>query len=298
MKGIREIRRRIRSVKNTAQITKALQLVASSKMKRAQDAAVAGRAYAILLTHIMESVADKVGVATNPLFLERPVRKRGILLITTDKGLCGALNSNLFRQVNEIPRDQASFVSVGRKGTQYLARTGRDLLADFTVSDRIGYNEVRPVVEFFTQAYLDGKVDTLEVMFSSFINTLRQDPLSFKIAPFTSLRETVAMLREKNPTLGDDIEKSQPDDGAQMLFEPSSEDILDLLPPLFIKQAIYQMLLGAKASEHSARMVAMKSATDNAKQLVSDLTLEYNKARQASITQEILEIAAAAAGNS
>jgi len=292
MKGIREIRQRIRAVKNTSQITKALQLVASSKMKRAQDAAIAGRAYAALLAQMMESLADKVGVANHPLFLPRPVVKRGIVLISTDKGLCGPLNSNLFRQVAEIPSQQARFISVGRKGTQYLARTGRDLLADFSVSDRVGYNEVRPVVEFVTQAYLDGKIDTVEVLYSSFVNTLRQEPLLIPLVPFTSLRETIDRLREK---LGQPASAETPDNGAQMLFEPSPEEIIDLLPPLFLKQEIYQFLLGAKASEHSARMVAMKSASDNAKQIVGDLTLEYNKARQASITQEILEIAAASA---
>jgi F-type H+-transporting ATPase subunit gamma len=292
MKGIREIRQRIRAVKNTSQITKALQLVASSKMKRAQDAAVAGRAYAALLAHMMESLADKVGVVNHPLFQSRPVGKRGIVLISTDKGLCGPLNSNLFRQVTEIPHDQARFISVGRKGTQYLARTSRDLVADFSVSDRVGYNEVRPIVEFVTQAYLDGKIDTVEVLYSSFVNTLRQEPLLIQLVPFTSLRETIDRLREK---LGHQTGDEPSDNGAQMLFEPSPEEIIDLLPPLFLKQEIYQMLLGAKASEHSARMVAMKSASDNAKQIVGDLTLEYNKARQASITQEILEIAAASA---
>jgi F-type H+-transporting ATPase subunit gamma len=296
MKGIREIRRRIRAVRNTAQITKALQLVASSKMKRAQDAAVAGRAYALLLAHMMESAADKADTANLPLFVTRPLRKRGILLISTDKGLCGPLNSNLFRLVAEIPREAASYVSVGRKGTQFLARSGRDLLADFPVSDRIGYNEVRPVVEYITQAYLDGKVDTIEVIHSSFINTLRQDPTLLKLAPFSSLRESIAQLREKfGQLISDDLEETKSDDGRMMLYEPSPEDILERLPVLFLKQSIYQLLLGSKASEHSARMVAMKNATDNAKQLTTDLTLEYNKARQGSITQEILEIAAAAA---
>ncbi len=291
MKGIREIRQRIRAVKNTSQITKALQLVASSKMKRAQDAALAGRSYALLLAQMMESAAEKVDFVNHPFFIARPVRKRGILLISTDKGLCGPLNSNTFRQVTEIPRDQASYVSVGRKGTQFVARTERDLLADFTVSDRVGYNEVRPVVEYLAQAYLDGKVDTVEVIYPHFINTLRQETSLAKLLPFTSLRETIAHMRDKlGHQQSDDIK-----DDRLMLFEPSSEEILAILPTLFLKQEVYQMLLSAKASEHSARMVAMKNATDNAKQLTTDLTLEYNKARQASITQEILEIAAAAA---
>jgi F-type H+-transporting ATPase subunit gamma len=294
MKGIREIRRRIRAVKNTAQITKALQLVASSKMKRAQDAALAGRAYVLLLAQMMESTADKVDFVDSPFFKTRPVQKRGLLLVSTDKGLCGPLNSNLFRQVAEIPRDQARFVSVGRKGTQFLARSGRDLLADFTVSDRVGYNEVRPVVEYLSQAFLDGKIDTIEILYPSFINTLRQEPLLVQLAPFTSLRDTIARLREK---AGQPAADNPVKDDRVMLFEPSSEEILAILPHLFLKQEIYQTMLGAKASEHSARMVAMKNASDNAKQLTTDLTLEYNKARQASITQEILEIAAAAAAS-
>ncbi len=291
MKGIREIRGRIKSVKNTAQITKAMQLVASSKMKRAQDAALAGRPYARLLADILESVIKNLSEVTHPFFQARPVKKRGILVVSTDKGLCGALNGNLFRFITEIKADEASFVCVGRKGTQFIARTGRDLLADFTVSDRVGYNEVRPVVEFLTQAYIDGKIDTIEVLYPHYVNTLRQDPHLAPLVPFTSLHEELAKLRlSLGAQAADEIK-----DDRELNFEPNAQTIADLLPPLFLKEQIYQMILSAKASEHSARMVAMKNATDNAKTLVGDLTLEYNKARQAAITQEILEIAAAAA---
>jgi F-type H+-transporting ATPase subunit gamma len=291
MKGIREIRGRIKSVKNTAQITKAMQLVASSKMKRAQDAALAGRPYARLLADILESVIENLSEVTHPFFQARPVNKRGILVVSTDKGLCGALNSNLFRLITEIKADAASYVCVGRKGAQFIARTGRDLLADFSVSDRVGYNEVRPVVEFLTQAYIEGKIDTIEVIYPHYINTLRQDPHLAALVPFTSLREELAKLRLLlGAQTTDDIK-----DDREITFEPDAQTIANLLPPLFLKEQIYQMILSAKASEHSARMVAMKNATDNAKTLVGDLTLEYNKARQAAITQEILEIAAAAA---
>src|SRR5471030_1035831 len=147
MKGIREIRRRIKAVKNTAQITKAMQLVASSKMKRAQESA-------LLRMH----------ETAHAFFEARPVKKRGILVIATDKGLCGALNGNLFRLITDVKPGEASFVCIGRKATQYIARTRRELLADFVVSDRVGFNEVRPVVEFLTQAYLDGKIDTIEII--------------------------------------------------------------------------------------------------------------------------------------
>ncbi len=293
MKGIREIRRRIKAVKNTAQITKAMQLVASSKMKRAQDAALASRPYALLLAQILESALPRMHETEHAFFTTRPVKKRGILVISTDKGLCGALNGNTFRLIADIKRDEAAYVCVGRKGAQFIARTGRELLADFVVSDKVGYNEVRPVIEFLSQAYLDGKIDTIEVLYPHFVNTLRQDPALDALVPFQSFEKELEKLNSRlGVQAGDKIA-----DEREFLFEPSVNEILNQLPPLFLKQQIYTMILAAKASEHSARMVAMKSATDNAKQLVSDLSLEYNKARQAGITQEILEIAAASAAS-
>jgi F-type H+-transporting ATPase subunit gamma len=293
MKGIREIRRRIKAVKNTAQITKAMQLVASSKMKRAQDAALAGRPYALLLSQILESALHRMHETTHAFFETRSVKKRGILVIATDKGLCGALNGNLFRLINDIKPGDAAYVCIGRKASQYIARTGRELLADFIVSDRVGFSEVRPVVEFLSQAYLDGKIDTIEIIYPHFINTLRQDPAIDPLVPFESFESELEKLNLRlGEHAGDEIK-----DDREILFEPSAHVIINALPPLFLKQQIYQMILSAKASEHSARMVAMKNATDNAKQLVADLSLEYNKARQAGITQEILEIAAAASAN-
>ncbi len=293
MKGIREIRRRIKAVKNTAQITKAMQLVASSKMKRAQDAALASRPYALLLSQILESALPRMHETEHPFFAARSVKKRGILVISTDKGLCGALNGNLFRLITDIKREDAVYVCVGRKGAQFVARTGRELLAEFPVSDKVGYNEVRPVVEFLTQAYHDGKVDTIEVIYAHFVNTLRQDPALAPMVPFQSFEKELEKLIAH---LGKHAEDKIADD-REIQFEPSVSAIINELPPLFLKQQIYTMILAAKASEHSARMVAMKNASDNAKQLVADLSLEYNKARQAGITQEILEIAAAASSN-
>jgi F-type H+-transporting ATPase subunit gamma len=293
MKGIREIRRRIKAVKNTAQITKAMQLVASSKMKRAQDAALAGRPYALLLSQILESALQQMHETTHAFFESRPVKKRGILVIGTDKGLCGALNGNTFRLINDFKKEEAAFICIGRKATQYIARTGRELLADFTVTDKVGYNEVRPIIEFLSQAYLDGKIDTIEVIYPNFINTLRQDPALAPLVPFQSFESELEKL---NLRLGKRADEEIKDD-REIVFEPSAHAIINALPPLFLRHQIYQMIMSAKASEHSARMVAMKNATDNAKQLVADLSLEYNKARQAAITQEILEIAAASSAN-
>jgi F-type H+-transporting ATPase subunit gamma len=262
-------------------------------MKRAQDAALAGRPYALLLSQILESALPRMHETAHPFFETRPVKKRGILVIATDKGLCGALNGNLFRLIGDLKPADARFVSIGRKATQFIARTGRELLADFIVSDKVGYNEVRPVVEFLIQAYHDGKIDTIEVMYSHFVNTLRQDPALAPLVPFESFEKELEKLNHSlGERVGDEIKEDR-----EIVFEPSANVIINALPPLFLKQQIYTMILAAKASEHSARMVAMKNATDNAKQLVADLSLEYNKARQAGITQEILEIAAASAAN-
>jgi F-type H+-transporting ATPase subunit gamma len=294
MKGIREIKGRIKSVKNTAQITKAMQLVAASKMKRAQDSALAGRPYAILLAQILFSIREHVEKIDHPLFTERPVKHRGLLVVSTDKGLCGALNHNLFRMLGEVDRDTTRHICIGRKATQYVSRTGRNLLADFSVSDKVNFSEVRVVVEYMIKQYLEGEIDTIEVLYPMFVNSLTQEPRLIKLAPLgANAAEALAELQKRlKLDVGD-----HPVDQRDMIFEPSAAAILEELPPLFIKQEIYQVILDAKASEHSARMVAMKSATDNAKSLVEDLSLEYNKARQAAITQEILEIAAATANN-
>ena len=287
-KGLREIRNRIKSVKSTGQITRAMQLVASSKMKRAQDAARSSRDYAELLGEILHTAISKVGEFSHPLLTRREVKVRGILLVTPDKGMCGALNGNLIRVAAEI--SGASFVTIGRKGRQALARSGRTLLADFPVSDRANFSEVRPAAEFLLKAFIEGKVDTVEVLYPHFKNTLVQAPRVQQLLPADDL---VSQAREFRAKLGLP-EPKVTHDSRDMIFEPSAADILARLPELFFKQAVHQAVLEAKASEHSARMVAMKAATDNSKKIAGALSLEYNKARQAAITQEILELTAGA----
>ncbi len=264
-----------------------MQLVAASKMKRAQDAALAGRPYAQLLARIMGPVADGVFDFTHPFMEERTVKTRGIILVSTDKGLCGGLNGNLFR---ELPAKDESikYITIGRKASQYVSRSGRDLIADFTVSDSTTFPEVKTVIEFAIKAFSEGTIDTLEVLYSAFINTLKQEPRLFPLLPISGIDVVLKSLG---------LENEEPDD-RELNFEPSVETILSELLPLFVRREFFSMVKGAKASEHSARMVAMKSATDNANNLVDSLTLDYNKARQAAITQEILEIAAATASNS
>lgn len=293
MANLKAIRGRIKSVKNTGQITRAMQLVATSKMKRAQDKAIAGRPYVVLLGEIFSTIAKLANDLQHPLFEKREIKKRGILVVSTDKGLCGPLNSNLFKEIMQFKGD-IGYVTVGRKAAQFISRTKRELLADFPVSDKVQYAEIRGIVQFMTEAYLDGKIDTIEVLYSSFVNTLVQEPLHVPLAPIDDFQKRFDELKSSlNISLADTH-----GDEREMMFEPSVDAIMEKLPELYLKQCIFQAMLGAKASEHSARMVAMKAATDNAKKLVGDLTLEYNKARQAAITQEILEIAAATASNS
>jgi F-type H+-transporting ATPase subunit gamma len=288
-KGLREIRNRIKSVKSTGQITRAMQLVASSKMKRAQDSARAGRAYAELLGEILDTAQSKVGEFSHPLLTKRDVKVRGILLVTPDKGMAGALNGNLIRLAAE--QKDAVFVCIGRKGAQALARSGRKVLADFPVTDRANFSEVRPAAEYLIKAFTEGTVDTVEVLFAHFKNTMVQTPRVQQLLPADTL---VNQAREFRAKLGLPEPKIEADE-RDMLFEPSAAAILDQLPALFFKQAVHQAVLESKASEFSARMVAMKAATDNAKKISAALSLEYNKARQAAITQEILELTAGAA---
>ena len=290
-KGLREIKGRIKAVKNTAQITRAMQLVASSKMKRAQDAALAAREYRRLLADMLDGALARLGERfSHPLTDARPVKKRGIVLITTDKGLCGGLNTNILRVASEVAKDEAVFVTVGKKGAQFVARTGRELIADFPMSDKAAFAEVRAVGEFLLQKYIDGEIDTVEVIFPQFRNTLVQTPVRVQLLPVTDLAARAHELAEK---LGAPAAGRAADD-RDMKFEPSVSDVLAELPAIYFKEELHQKILEAKASEHSARMVAMKAATDNAKKIAHGLTLEYNKARQAAITQEILEITAAA----
>lgn len=286
MASTRDIRRRIKSVKNTRQITKAMELVAASKMKKAQQAALSGRAYAQLLAKMLARLAPRLEEVSHPFLAKREIKTRGVLLVTSDKGLAGPLNANLFKLVLEV-KTPAKFFSIGRKGTQFLARTKRDLVADFTVSDKLGFGEVKPVIDLMVKAYLDGEIDTIEVIYPRFKNTLVQEPTLRPVLPLASLQDFLAAAQTDAGSAAGTV------DDRDMLFEPSAGDVLEALIPFYVNRLVYQLVLSARASEHSARMVAMKTAKDNANKLLGDLTLEYNKARQAGITAEILEIAAA-----
>jgi F-type H+-transporting ATPase subunit gamma len=276
----RDIRRRIKSVKNTAQITKAMQMVAASKMRKAQQNALAGHPYAVLLNRVLVSVHDRVMPSMHPLLEEREVKKELVLVLTTDKGLCGALNTNLLREAAKFDPAKTVFVTVGRKGKQFLARAKRTILADFELPEHPTFLQTKLVSKFLVEQFLSGEVDKVTVLFSRFVNTLNQEPRAVTLLPITAL------------PMNTDLEKPG-QDAAQFIFEPDEVTVLDAILPYYIHFDVYQAALDQRASEHSARMVAMKNATDNAKQLVKDLTLEYNKVRQAAITSELLEITTA-----
>ena len=287
MANTRDIRIRIKGVKNTRQITRAMQMVATSKMKKAQDSAKSGRPYAMLLADIIGTIADEFEEVTQSYFIERPIKQRGILVISTDKGLCGGLNGNLFREISKID-NSAKFVSVGKRASQYLSRTRKDLLADFSVPDKPTFSDIRNIVEFMLKSYDEGSIDTIEVVYTSFVNTLVQEPENIRLFPLNDLDSMVEKLHSRFQSDSTPVQK----DNREILIE-NKDVVLAELASLYLKQEIFQLILESQASEHSARMVAMKSATDNAGSLIDDLTLQYNRARQAAITQEILEISAA-----
>ena len=288
MPSTRDIRRRIKSVKNTAQITKAMQMVAASKMRRAQQSAISGRPYASLMNNVLAEVLHHVGDFTHPLTEVREVRKTAVIIVSTDKGLCGGLNSNLMREVAKLDKSSHIFIAAGRKGSQFVARTKRELVADFTYRDSPSFSEARVISKFAQDLFLRGEVEQVQVLFTNFINTLTQKPELKTLLPVGEIKGVSAAFE------GESLTQELTRSGTEFLFEPSPEVVMGALLPHYLNFQVYQMLLEAKASEHSARMVAMKSATDNAKQLIKDLTLEYNKMRQASITNELLEISSAA----
>jgi F-type H+-transporting ATPase subunit gamma len=279
----RDIRRRIKSIKNTAQITKAMQMVAASKMRKAQGAALAGRPYADLMNRVLVSLSRRTNPELSPLLEVREVKNELVLIVSTDKGLCGALNTNLLRETLQFDKNPTSFVATGRKAVQYLARTKKNLLADFHLKDAPGLLDTKPMSKFLIDKFLSKEVDRVSVLYTRFINTLNLKPTVQTILPISA----ADLPKPAGEQPADDA------DGLEFTYEPSAAEVLAGILPHYVHFQVYQMVLDARASEHSARMVAMKSATDNAKQLIKDLTLEYNKVRQASITTELIEISTA-----
>jgi F-type H+-transporting ATPase subunit gamma len=300
MANLRDIRRRIRSVKNTAQITKAMQMVAATKMRRAQQAAIALRPYASRLDDMAGHLYANIGKdeISHPLLKERKITgKTAVVVITSEKGLCGPFNTNLLREV--VKNDDANkvYISVGRKGRIVLSRLRKNLLADFELKDSVTFAQSKTISRFLLQKFEEEQFDRVEIYYNRFVNTLSQVPTRFPLIPIGDKTLEVAKAlgeaeraEHANPHLAD-----KPAAPVFYNFEPDADLLLIRLLSHYVHMELFEKILESRASEHSARMVAMKSATDNAKQLVKDLTLEYNKARQAAITNEILEISSAAA---
>jgi F-type H+-transporting ATPase subunit gamma len=288
MASTRDIRRRIKSVRNTAQITKAMQMVAASKMRKAQQLAVGGRPYADVMNRVLSEVTHSSGDFQHPLMEKRTGDRSCVLIVSSDKGLCGALNSNLLREAARLDKTKTIFVTAGRKAAQFVARTRRTLKADFSYKDNPQFSEARAISKFLRELFLSGEVDRVDVLFTNFVSTLVQKPEIFPLLPVGEIKGVSTGIA------GEAMDQLLIKGTTEFLFEPNAESVLGSLLPHYINFQVFQILLEARASEQSARMVAMKNATDNATQLIKDLTLEYNKMRQANITKELLEITSAA----
>ncbi len=281
MASQRDIRRRIGAVRNIKQITRAMQFVAASKLKRAQDATLASRPYSEKLDEVLADLAAVLTAEDHPLLAERSEGgKRLIVLITTDRGLAGPLNTNTIRhaarEITEHPGD-LTVVTVGRKGRDAMRRAGVPLEAHFAgFGDRPTFADVIPLARLITDDFLAGTHNKVDIIYSRFVTTLTQKPESFQLLPIPPTEDTEGIP------------------GGQFIFEPSAEAVLQQLLPRFVATRLFQAVLEAKASEESSRMVAMKNATENAEELIEDLTLSYNKVRQSNITREMIEIASGA----
>ncbi|MGH2531855.1 MAG: ATP synthase F1 subunit gamma [Thermomicrobiales bacterium] len=283
MASTRELNRRIKSVGNVSQITRAMEMVSASKMRRAQQRVLASRPYADRLQGVIADLAslqiDPQDLARFPLLVQREITNAAVILITPDRGLTGALNSNILRRASRYIRAEANVpvevIAAGKKGRDFMLRARQDVVAEFTgLGDKVSLDDLRPIAQVALDDFIGGKVDAVYIVFARFVNTLTQSPEVRQILPIEK-PEGVGLYTD-------------------YIFEPSPAAVLESLLPRFIEIQIYQAMLESIASEHSARMVAMRNATDNAKDLISDLRLERNKARQAQITSEIAEIAAGA----
>jgi F-type H+-transporting ATPase subunit gamma len=288
MASPRDLRRRIRSIKSTAQITRAMQMVAASKMRRAQQAAVAAAPFSRLLYRIQRSATLRAQDFQHPLLQVRPVRTRGVILIAADKGLCGSLNTNAFRLAAQYPTESTLYITAGRKAAQFVARSGRRLAAEFAYGDTPTFPEARAISSFARDLFLKGEVDQVQVVATRFVNTLTQEPISIEYLPVGAI--TGLAVPGAKP------DEAITEEAADAVFEPNAEALLAYLLGHYLNIYIYYVMLNAKASEQSARMVSMKNANDSAESLIKELSLEYNKLRQGNITRELLEIAGGQAG--
>ena len=293
MANTRELRRRIKSIKNTAQITKAMQMVAATKMRRAQNQAISGRPYSFNLNNALSRLLPLVDIGSHPLLLGNESLKKGIVLLSTDKGLCGALNTNLFRLMlsSNLTGGNTIFYTVGKRGRSFVVKSGGQLLADFENLDIITFRQAAQLARMAIDSFMAKEVSEVFIVYPRFVSTLRQEAVKIKLLPI-DLESVIAGIEKEIDT---SPAAPRNDKAGEFLFEPNPKILLDYILVHQIQTKIYQALLETKASEFSSRMIAMQNATDNALELVDDLNLAYNQTRQDSITKELLEITTAAA---
>lgn len=287
MQGTREIKRRIKSVKNTRQITKAMKMVAAAKLRRAQERAEESRPYTEKMSEVIANISARNDTVEHPLLEVREIKKTGYLVITSDQGLSGGYNSNLLRKLvvtirqRHQSKDEYDIFVIGKKGREFLKRREYPIVGEITgLSDAPTFVEIKNIANTVVRMYAEGVFDEVYVYYNEFVSAMTQLPSEKKLLPLTNM-ETDSNNEENKLS-------------AYIEFEPSAEDVLGVLLPRYAETLIYSALLNAKASEYGARMTAMDSATNNADEMIDSLTLTYNRARQASITQEITEIVAGA----
>ena len=277
MPSTKELRARIRSVSNTSKVTGAMQLIAASKMRRAQQNVLQGKKYSETLHRLLMNLSSSVDQDQNniPLLERREVKTKLMILITPERGLAGALVGNINRKALDVINSSTvkyNILSVGKKGFRFVNSRGQEVIEQLDIPDRPEISDTDRISEIAIDGFIDGKWDQVDIVFSEFFSTTSQIPKSQTILPITNEEE-------------DNVQSSH-----DYIYEPSSYDVLVDLTPKYVRAQIYQSILEAFASEHSARMVAMQNATDNANELISQLTLDLNKARQETITAELLDL--------
>lgn len=286
MASARDIRRRIRSVKNTQQITRAMKMVAAAKLRRAQEAVTAARPYTKKLGQVLGRVSSAAGGGiSHPLMEVREVKKTAYIMVTADRGLCGGFNANVIRRATaELNRhDHPALIAVGRRGRDYFRRRNVNIAAEYVNIGDVNFSKAKEIAQLVIDQYTAGEVDEVNLIFSEFVNTLTQRPVTVKLLPI------------ERPAEAEQAEGEETKAMVSYMFEPDAEAVLGELLPKYIEVSIFRAMLEAKAGEEGARMTAMDSATNNARDMIDKLTLSLNRARQAAITKEISEIVGGAA---
>ncbi|WP_226671452.1 F0F1 ATP synthase subunit gamma [Metabacillus litoralis] len=283
MASLRDIKSRITSTKKTSQITKAMQMVSAAKLNRAENNAKAFGPYMNKIQEVVASIANGSTDVSHPMLESRPVKRTGYLVITSDRGLAGAFNSSVLRAVYQAiqkrhkSNDEFAIIAIGKMGRDFFQKRGMNVISEITgIGDETNFASIKDIANNAVNMYADGTFDELYMYYNHFVSAIQQDVTEKKLLPLTDISSSKNKLTSYE-------------------FEPNQEEILEVLLPQYAESLIYGALLDSKASEHAARMTAMKNATDNAKDLINGLTLTYNRARQAAITQEITEIVGGAA---